>query len=179
MVYVFLADGFEEMEALAPVDILRRAGIEIATVGVTGKTVTGAHGIVVESELTEVDASSLPELIILPGGMGYRHLQDSLLVGRMISLCVEKKIPIAAICAAPSILGELGLLNGLRACCFPGFEDKLKGATLVNDPVCVDGGFITAKSAGHAAEFALKIVELLRGCEKAAAVREEIFQENS
>lgn len=177
MVYVFLADGFEEMEALAPVDILRRAGIEVATVGIAGKRVVGAHGIPVEADVCAAELDKETEMIILPGGMGHELLKASPLVQRAIGFCVGSGIPVAAICAAPSILGELGLLKGLRACCFPGFEEKLKGAVIVKEGVCSDGNFITAKSAGHAANFALRIVEVLRGTQKAKEIYEEIYQE--
>lgn len=177
MVYVFLADGFEEMEALSPVDILRRAKIEVATVGIAGKRVTGAHGIVVEADLTEAVLDDSLEMVVLPGGMGHELLKASPLVQRAVGFCVGKDVPVAAICAAPSILGELGLLKGVRACCFPGFEEKLEGAIVVKEGVCSDGDFITAKSAGHAANFALRLVEVLRGTEKAREIYNEIYQE--
>ena len=140
MIYVFLANGFEEIEALAPVDILRRAELEVKTVGVGGKTITGSHGITVTADIEEKDVTTDDmELMILPGGMpGTLNLEKSPIVTTCAEYCAKNDIYLAAICAAPSVLGHLGLLNGKEAICFPGFEGELKGATISEKPVCVD-----------------------------------------
>ncbi len=176
MVYVFFADGFEEIEALAPVDLMRRAGLDVRTVGVTGKTVTGSHKIPVVCDLTveEVSGEGL-EAVVLPGGMpGTLNLEKSLIVQKIIDQAVANDKWIAAICAAPSILGHKGLLEGREAICFPGFEGELRGAEISKSYVCQDGRFVTAKGAGAAVEFGLKLVELLVGAQQAAALKESI-----
>ena len=152
MIYVFLANGFEEIEALAPVDILRRAELEVKTVGVGGKTITGSHGITVTADIEEKDVTTDDmELMILPGGMpGTLNLEKSPIVTTCAEYCAKNDIYLAAICAAPSVLGHLGLLNGKEAICFPGFEGELKGATISEKPVCVDGKIVTAKGMGVA-----------------------------
>ncbi len=177
MVYVFLADGFEEMEALCPVDIMRRAGLEVRTVGITGKKVTGANGITVEADvLPPIDLKDV-ELIVLPGGMpGTSNLKASDTVQEAIRYCSEKGIRMAAICAAPSVLGGAGVLEGKRATCFPGFEGELKGAICCTEGVVNDGLITTAKSAGHAMEFALELVRQLVGVQESEAVRFSIMQ---
>ena len=163
MIYVFFGQGFEEIEAVTPVDLLRRAELPVKTVGVGGKEITGAHGITVMCDLTEEEAS--PEgldMIVLPGGMpGTLSLEHSETVQAFIDFCAENGKWIAAICAAPSILGHKGRLAGRFATCYPGFEDQLAGARIQEDPVCVDGKFVTGKGPGAAVEFSLKLVELL------------------
>lgn len=170
MVYVFLADGFEEMEALAPVDILRRADIEVQTVGVTGEVVTGSHNIPVKADITvdKIKLSDELDMIVLPGGMpGTNNLQNNPDVLAAVDYCAENDRYVTAICAAPKILGSKGLLEGKNAICFPGFEKELTGAKLSSESVAVDGRFITAKGAGVAVKFALKLVELLASKEVA------------
>ncbi len=167
MVYLFLAEGFEEIEALTPVDILRRANIDITTVGIGAKTVCGAHGIKVEADITEEEALSAIngeiEAIILPGGMpGSRNLDQSSTVDAFLALAREKDIPCAAICAAPMVLGKRGMLCGKRAVCYPGFEEYLSGAEIVDAPAVRDGNIICGRAMGSAADFALLITELLR-----------------
>ena len=163
MIYVFLANGFEEIEALAPVDILRRAELEVKTVGVGGKTITGSHGITVTADIEEKDVTTDDmELMILPGGMpGTLNLEKSPIVTTCAEYCAKNDIYLAAICAAPSVLGHLGLLNGKEAICFPGFEGELKGATISEKPVCVDGKIVTAKGMGVAVQFGLTLAGLL------------------
>lgn len=173
MIYVFLADGFEEVEALTPVDVLRRAELEVRTVGVTGKVVRGSHGIPVTCDITEeqADPNGL-EMIVLPGGMpGTLNLEKSQVVQAFIAYAVEQGLPIGAICAAPSILGHLGLLDGRRVTCFPGFETQLGDAHYTAGPCEVDGSLVTARGAGVAMEFALALVEKLKGSERAALLR--------
>lgn len=170
MIYVFLANGFEEVEALTPVDILRRAGKQVITVGIGSQIIKGSHGI---SVVTDTDDGQLVlndeiEMIVLPGGMpGTLNLEANKTVQDAIDFCVSNDKYIAAICAAPSILGHKGLLSGRSATCFPGFEDELKGAEYSSDFVVTDGKIITAKGAGAAMKFALKLTEIFCSKEKA------------
>ena len=164
MIYLFLADGFEEIEALAPLDILRRAEIEIKTVGVGNKTITGAHGIPIVCDTTceQITAENLTA-IILPGGMpGTVNLEKDSTVQKFIDYSAENNLLIAAICAAPSILGHRNLLNGKKATCFPGFEKDLLGAEVLNQPVVKDGNIITAIGAGAAFDFGFEILATLK-----------------
>lgn len=166
MIYLFLADGFEEIEALAPLDILRRAGKQVQTVGVTGKTATGSHGIPVVCDLTvdQVDPDDMPEAVILPGGMpGTKHLDNSLFVCAFTKAVYKNGGLVCAICAAPSVLGHIGILAGKKATCFPGFESELTGATVSADSVCRDGNVITARGAGVALDFGFAITSALCG----------------
>jgi 4-methyl-5(b-hydroxyethyl)-thiazole monophosphate biosynthesis len=174
MVYVFLADGFEEIEAIAPIDILRRGGADVLTVGVTGMTVTGAHGIKVAAdiEISGVKTDDSMEMVVLPGGgPGTENLKKSARVSDILKTAVTKNCFIAAICAAPSILGEMGLLEGKNAVCYPGFENKLKGAKISADYVVFDGKVITAKGAGVAAEFGFELLGAIKGADAAEKVR--------
>ncbi|MBE6617072.1 MAG: DJ-1/PfpI family protein [Ruminococcaceae bacterium] len=169
MVLEFLATGFEEIEALTPVDVLRRAGVELKTVaiGVEGKTVAGAHGINVSADLTADEALALDdkiEMIILPGGMpGAKNLDESAVVDEFVNRASGECAYIASICAAPMIPGKRGLLCGKRAVCYPGFEEYLDGAILTGGRVEGDGNMITACGMGAALEFALLLVKLLKG----------------
>lgn len=168
MIYVFLANGCEEIEALTPVDILRRAERDVRTVGVGGKTVTGSHGIPIVCDLTEDEV--IPgemEMVVLPGGMpGTLNLEKSEIVRSAVKYAAENEKWIAAICAAPSILGHMGLLAGRSAVCYPGYEDQL-GARPGGGAVCVDGKFVTARGMGVSVEFGLKLVELLTDAARA------------
>lgn len=175
MIYLFLANGFEEIEALSVVDILRRAGSELATVGVGGKQITGSHGIKVTADLDESGVkTSQIEMVILPGGPGTPNLEKSEVMRSAVRYCAENGKPIAAICAAPSILGHMGLLKGHEATCFPGYEEELHAKKVTGGAVCVSGNIITGKGAGVAVEFALKIVEVLYGAEKSNSIRKNI-----
>lgn len=176
MIYVFLANGFEEVEALTPVDILRRAGAKVSTVGVGSRKVTGSHHIEVTADFEESEISlSDMEMILLPGGMpGTKNLEKSPMVRASIQYCVQNEKYVAAICAAPSILGHMNLLKGHTAVCFPGYEGELGAEQVLQDPVCVSGRFITSRGAGTAVEFALKIVEVLFGKEKSFEIRKKI-----
>ncbi len=164
MVYVFLADGFEECEALAPVDILRRGGIEVTTVGVGSRSITGAHGITV---MCDCDTGSIPErditAVILPGGMpGTLNLEKNETVMEYVKTAAKENRIIGAICAAPSILGHIGLLNGRKATCFSGFEKDLTGAEVDSAlPVVTDGNIITAYGAGAAFDFGFELLALI------------------
>lgn len=178
MVYIFFADGFEEIEALAPVDILRRAGLTVSMVGVTGKVVMGSHNIPVtmDQELSEVDPQQA-QAIILPGGaLGTENLEKSAGVQAAIDHCVKEGKLIAAICAAPSVLAHKGLLSGKTATAYPSFQKHLTegGAVVSEDYVCHDGNIITARGMGVANDFSFEIVKTLVGGEMAEKVREEI-----
>lgn len=168
MVYVFLADGFEEAEALVPVDILRRGGVEVKTVGVTGKSVTGSHGITVlaDIEKTQVEKQNL-EAIVLPGGLpGATNLEKDEVVGKYIDYAASKGLIIGAICAAPAILGHKGLLKDKNAICFSGFEKELLGAKIIDLPAVRDQNIITSKGAGAAFEFGFLLLTAITGDEE-------------
>lgn len=178
MVFVHLADGFEEIEALAVVDVLRRADIAVSTVSVTGaRNVRGAHDIVVAADLLFQEADYAEcEMIVLPGGMpGTANLAKHEGLIKQIGDFAEKGKWIAAICAAPSILGKMSLLKGKRATSFPGYEDDMIGAIYTEDRVVRDGSFITSRGAGTAIEFALKLVEQLKNEQTAAALRKKMI----
>jgi 4-methyl-5(b-hydroxyethyl)-thiazole monophosphate biosynthesis len=180
MIYVFLADGFEEIEALAPVDLLRRAGKQVFTAGIGKREITGRSNIAViaDIEASEIKFDSGLEMIILPGGMpGTANLEASEKVKEAINFCADNDVFIAAICAAPSILGKFGLLNDIRATCYPGFEKFLDGAEICKTGVVTDGKIITANGAGKSIAFALKLIEMLCGEEKAIEIGKSICYE--
>lgn len=173
MVYVFLANGFEEVEALAPVDILRRADVEVKTVGIGSNIIRGSHGIPVITDLdsNEIKLDESIEMIVLPGGMpGTVNLEANDNVQKAIDFCIDNNKYISAICAAPSILGHKGILDGKNATCFPGFENELGKACYSDELVVNDGKITTAKGAGAAVKFGLKLVELLVSKEKSEAL---------
>ena len=177
MIYVFLANGFEEIEALTPVDLLRRAGKEVRVVGVGGKVITGSHGIAVQTDITaaEIVLGNDLEMIVLPGGMpGTLNLEKNEIVQTAIDFCADRGLYIAAICAAPSILGHKGMLNGKNAIAYPGFETQLTGANVTAHSVVQDGNIITAQGAGAAVAFGLKRVEVLVDARKAQAISDGI-----
>ncbi|MEE0912958.1 MAG: DJ-1 family glyoxalase III [Ruminococcus sp.] len=176
MFYVFLAEGFEETEALATLDVMRRAKLDVQTVGVTGEYVTGSHNITVKADINLADISrDSIEGAVLPGGMpGTLNLENSEGVIECVKYCEEKKKIVAAICAAPSILGHLGMLKDKKATCFPGFESELAGAEYTGSHTQTDGNIITAKGAGCAIEFGHAIVSLAKSKEVADKVIEEM-----
>jgi len=165
MVIVLLANGFEELEALSPVDILRREGIEVLTVGIGGKTVCGTHGIRVEADiLPEEVCTEKIEAVIFPGGMpGSLNLDASAWSDKFIAAAEKNGGRIAAICAAPLVLGRRGLLRGRRATCFPGFESELIGAVATGEAVVTDGLITTARDFRAAVEFGDELARLLKG----------------
>lgn len=175
MVYVFFATGFEEVEAIAPIDILRRANVEVRMISVTGeKVVKGSHGIeiVTDSLFEETDFSD-GELLILPGGMpGTLNLEAHSDLAELLQFYFQKGKMLAAICAAPMVLGKLGLLNGQRATCYPSFEEYLLGAEFSEDRVVVSENIITSRGAGTAMEFGLALVEKLKGVDEAKKLAE-------
>lgn len=174
MMYLFLAPGFEETEALATLDVLRRAELEVYTVGVGGKVITGSHKIPVTADVmdSEIAPSDDVEGIILPGGMpGTLNLENARTVQAFLDYAWENHKIIAAICAAPSILGHKGFLRGKRAVCFPGYESQLEGAKVLDTPVCVDDTIITARGAGVSLEFGFEIVRYFKGIDLARHIR--------
>ena len=178
MIYMFLANGFEETEAIAPLDILRRAGVEIKTVGIGSKTVTGSHGIPVTADLEEsgIDLTS-PDFkgIVLPGGMpGTENLYASETVKKAALCAAQKGLLAGAICAAPTVYGRFGLLKDKKATCYPGCEDRLFAGEYTGSAVCRDGNFITAIGAGASVRFGLALAEYLCGKEVADKVENAI-----
>ena len=177
MVYVLLGTGFEEMEAIAPIDLMRRAGIDVKTVGVTGKTVYGSHGIGVEADILpeEMDLDAM-EMIVLPGGLGgvastraSKPALDALRYGW------EQGRFVAAICAGPTVLADLGITDGRNATCYPGCEGQMGSANMQPGAAAVrDGKLITGTSAGCAIPFALELIRALRGEEKAQTIAAQI-----
>ena len=176
---MFLADGFEEVEALCPLDILRRAGLEVTTVGIGGKDVIrGAHGIIVHADIPDVMyRDSTPDMLILPGGMpGSKNLDESRIVDSALRAASRKGAYLAAICAAPMVLGKRGYLEGKRAVCFPGFEEYLTGATVDGENTVVrDGNVITAKGMGAAFGFGLELVKALKDDGTAESIAASVF----
>ena len=173
---MFLADGFEETEALATLDVMRRAKLDVKTVGVTGEFVTGSHNITVKADI-KPEAVELDTIdgAVLPGGMpGTLNLEKSESVIECINYCYENCKIVAAICAAPSIFGHLGMLRGRKSTCFPGFESELEGAEYTGAHTETDGLVITAKGAGCAIEFGHAIVTLAESKEVADKVIEEM-----
>ena len=176
MVYVLLGTGFEEIEALTPVDLLRRAGVEVKTVGLNGKIVYGGHAIGVEADLTidELDVRDA-EMIVLPGGLGgvasIRGCEKSLEAVKAVC-CLDMYI--AAICAGPTVLADLGLLTGVQATCYPGQIPNMKDALVENAACVTDGKVLTGTSAGTAVPFALALLEALKGPEAAKAIADQI-----
>ena len=177
MVYVLLGTGFEEMEALAPVDLMRRAGIDVLTVGVTGKTVYGGHNIGVEADilLEEMDLTQL-DMIVLPGGLGgvasARASQGAM---DALKFAWENDKFVAAICAGPTVLADLHITDSKQATCYPGCEDQMGNALMNNQVPCIrDGKLITGASAGCAIPFALALIDALKGEDAAKAIEKQI-----
>ena len=164
MVYILLAPGFEEAEALVPADLLRRAGLETQLVSVTGEPVTGSHGLTVIAD-TVLDKLDLfgADMIVLPGGgLGVKNLGAEPAVEKLVREAVERDLWVAAICAAPTLLGKWGLLEGKKAICYPGMEDQLTGALVQTAPGEIkDGRIITGRAAGSAFDFGAELIEAL------------------
>ena len=177
MVYLLLGTGFEEMEAIAPLDLLRRAGVEVLTVGVTGKTVYGSHNIGIEADITidQMDLTNL-EMIILPGGLGgVTSARASKPALDALDFAWKNGKYVAAICAGPTVLADLHITDGKNATCFPGCEGGMGSANMIPNTACVrDGKLITGTSAGCAIPFGLALVEVLKGKEAADAVASQI-----
>lgn len=176
MVYLFLADGFEIIEALSPVDTMRRAGIEVKTVGITGSVVESSCKVKVTADILsdEVDLDSA-DAVVIPGGLpGVTNLENSDFVKNSLVKAAKDGKLVCAICAGPSLLGKLGILKGKKAIVYPGFESYLEGADLSCEHVIKDGNIITAKGAGVSVDFGLEIVAALKGKAEAERVRASI-----
>ena len=173
MVYIFLGTGFEETEAVVPCDLLRRAGVEVRLVGVSGASVRSSHGIVIESDclLSDVDLSKA-EMLVLPGGLrGVQSLLDCTEVLDLLSRGWQKGIYVAAICAAPTILAKLGIIGNLHATCYPGMEDRMGNAQVCRQSsVVTDGRLITGRAAGSSFDFGLALISALCGEETARKI---------
>ena len=178
MIYVFLANGFEETEAICPVDLMRRAGLDVKTVAIgTERQVCSSRKIVVEADALLSDLpDALPEAVVLPGGMpGAENLKNSEGVRKLVCACAQNGGVVAAICAAPMVLGDLGLLNKKEAICYPGFEKELRGAAVKKRAVVVDGRTVTAIGPGASFEFGLKLVELLKDKKTADKIARDLL----
>ncbi len=177
MIYMLLGTGFEEIEAVAPLDLLRRAGIPVSTVGINGKIITGSHGIPVQTdlELGQVDLTAL-EGVILPGGLGgVASIRASAAALDVVRFAWENGKLTAAICAGPTILADLGITDGKDATCYPGCEGQMGSARMVPGAAAVTHGkLITGTSAGCAVTFGLQIIAALRGQEAAQAIAQQI-----
>lgn len=177
MVYVLLGTGFEETEAIAPIDLLRRAGVQVLTVGIGGKTIYGGHGIGVEADITleEMDLTDL-EMIVLPGGLGgVASIRASKEAMAAVSFAAENGRYVAAICAGPTVLADLGITDGRKVTCYPGCEENMGSAEYITNRACMqDGNVITGTSAGCAIPFGLKLIAALKGESAAKTVAEQI-----
>ena len=177
MVYMLLGTGFEETEAIAPLDLLRRAGAKVLTVGLNGKTIYGGHGIGVEADITvdQMDLTDL-EMIILPGGLGgVASIRACKAAMDAVSFAWENDRFVAAICAGPTVLADLGITADRQATCYPGCEGGMGSAKMIPDAPCVrDGKLITGTSAGCAIPFGLMLIEALKGEAAAKAVKDQI-----
>ena len=176
MVYVMLGTGFEEIEALAPVDLLRRAGVDVMTVGINGKVVYGGHNIGVEADilLEQMDLTEM-EMIVLPGGLGgVASIRDSAETLNAVRFAYENGCYVAAICAGPTVLADLGITDGRTATCYPGQKGNMGKAVLEDVAAVRDGKIITGASAGCAVEFALALIEALKGAQAAQVIRNQI-----
>ena len=165
MVYMLLGTGFEETEAIAPLDLLRRAGVSVATVGLNGKTIFGGHGIGVtaDMEIGEMDLTNL-DMIILPGGLGgVASIRACTAAMEAIRFAWENQLLTAAICAGPTVLADLGITDGKNATCYPGCESQMGNANMVCEAAVRDGKLITGTSAGCAIPFGLALIEALKG----------------
>ena len=180
MVIVLFADGFEEIEALATVDILRRGGVEVQMASIQeDKWVSGAHGIRVEADVMaeKVDLQSVEAVILPGGGTGTENLKHSAWVEKTLRWAQEKGLYLCAICAAPSVLGKYGYLKGKKAICYDGFEEQLTGAEITDRAVVTDGKVITSKGAGTAHLFAFEILKHLKGEDVAQQVKDSMKYE--
>ena len=176
MIYMFLGTGFEETEAIAPLDLLRRAGLQVQTVGLNGKIIYGSHGIGVEADITidQLDLTQL-EMVILPGGLGgVASIRGCAMAMDAIRFAYENNKFTAAICAGPTVLADLGIVNGKKATCYPGCEAQMGSAVMVNAAAVTDGKLITGTSAGCAVPFGLALIAALKGQEEADRIARQI-----
>ena len=176
MVYMFLGTGYEETEAIAPLDLLRRAGVEVKTVGLNGPVITGSHGIAVTADMVidDLDISDA-QMVILPGGLGgvasIRACEEAM---NAVRTAWEQDKFCAAICAGPTVLADLGITEGKKATCYPGCEGGMGNAVMVNAAAVRDGKLITGTSAGCAVPFGLALIEALKGSEEAERIAKQI-----
>lgn len=178
MVYILLAPGFEEMEALVPADLLRRAGLDTALVSLEGEFVPGGHNIAVKAdmELSEVSVDDMQLLMLPGGGVGVANLGSDPRVEALVKKAAASGKKLSAICAAPSLLSKWGLLGGKKAVCYPSWSDRIADAHfLPGEKLAVDGDIVTGQAAGASFEFGLKLIEVLAGAETADRVRKEIY----
>lgn len=177
MVCILLGNGFEESEAIVPIDLLRRAGVEVTLAGIGSTEITSSHNVVVKADclVEDVDAAQV-DLLFLPGGLGgVQAIQGSVAAMALVAEMYEKEKYLTAICAAPTVLGAQGYLKGRGAVCYPGMEDGLTGADVrYGSPFVVDGKVVTGEAAGSAFPFGLKLVELMKGRAAAEKVSEEV-----
>ena len=175
-VYVFCADGFEEVEGLTAVDLLRRAGVSVTMVSIMGRTkITGARNISVNTDILIEDIKEEADMLVLPGGMpGTLNLAGNETLAALIRSYDDRGKKLAAICAAPSILGVMGILKDKNAVCFPGFEEKLAGANVLDVPAVTDKNVTTGRGMGAATDFALELIRVLQGEDKAKEMAEKI-----
>ncbi len=177
-IVVLLAEGFEEVEAVTPIDFLRRAGCEVVVAGVTGEMVTGAHGIAIRTDVSITECTGQFDAVVVPGGMpGATNVAASGCAIDIITRVWSGDGIVAAICAAPAVvLAPNGFLEGKKATCYPGFEEKFGGATFSEDRVVVDGRLITSRGPGTAAEFSLQLIRCLVGDSVAAELHRGTIQ---
>ena len=176
MVYMLLGTGFEETEAIAPLDLLRRAGVEVQTVGLNGKIIYGGHGIGIETdiEIGQMDLTNL-EMIILPGGLGgVASIRGCQAAMEAVRFAYENDKYTAAICAGPTVLADLGIPNGKNATCYPGCEGQMGSANMVEAAAVTDGKLITGTSAGCAVSFGLALIAALKGQQEAERIEKQI-----
>ena len=176
MVYIILGKGFEPVEAIAPCDILRRGGVDVKLAGIGGKTVEAAHGVTVAADCTveEIDQNAL-EMIVLPGGLGgVESILGCKAALEIVNRAWDGGKYVAAICAGPTVLAKAGLLEGRKACCYPGMEDQLTGALACTEAVVADGSIITSRGLGTAIPFALALVAHFSGEKQAQALAKSI-----
>ena len=176
MVYVLLGTGFEETEAIAPIDLLRRAGAEVCTVGIQGKLIYGSHGIGVEADITidQLDLSDL-EMIVLPGGLGgVQSIKGCQAALDAVRHAYAQDKFVAAICAGPTVLAQLGITDGKEAVCYPGCEEDMGSAHMVTAPCVRSGKVITGTSAGCAVPFGLALIAAMKGQEEADRIAKQI-----
>ena len=176
MVYMLLGTGFEETEAIAPLDLLRRAGVSVATVGLNGKTIFGSHGIGITADMQigEMDLTDL-DMIILPGGLGgVASIRACTAAMEAIRFAWENGKYVAAICAGPTVLADLGITDGKNATCYPGCESQMGNANMVCEAAVRDGKLITGTSAGCAIPFGLALIEALKGQAEADRIAAQI-----
>jgi len=175
---IVLANGFEEIEAITPIDLLRRANVDVTILGLNGMELTGSHAIMIKADALFEFPAALPDTIILPGGPGHKNLLDSSILIKLVKEMFSAKKLCAAICAAPSIFGKAEILKGKNATCFPEYEKSLTGAFFIDKAVVVDGNVITSRGAGTAVPFSLEIIKYMLGPDAAEKIASSIIFRN-